>query len=202
VCRARFDPASEILASIITSRGLCDRLAAEGYVAMRRRSSIASSPVSRQAIRRWGSRGRENSSPIPIGRRCLREHPGPPSDAVKKCRPRSGSSAFASAAVICIRGCDQTVGLSAADRLLRGAVVRSPTTSPTVPTQLPFRRKGRGHSAHRVETIKASVPTSRSTSYPGAQHGFHCDERASYDKASADIAWPRSMAFFAKHLKK
>ena len=37
--------------------------------------------------------------------------------------------------------------------------------------------------------------------YPGAQHGFHCDERASYDKASADIAWPRSLDFFAKHLK-
>jgi carboxymethylenebutenolidase len=37
--------------------------------------------------------------------------------------------------------------------------------------------------------------------YPGAQHGFHCDERASYDKASADIAWPRSLAFFAKYLK-
>jgi len=38
--------------------------------------------------------------------------------------------------------------------------------------------------------------------YPGAQHGFHCDERASYDKTSADIAWPRSLAFFARYLKK
>jgi carboxymethylenebutenolidase len=38
--------------------------------------------------------------------------------------------------------------------------------------------------------------------YAGAQHGFHCDERPSYDKASADIAWPRSMAFLAKNLGK
>jgi carboxymethylenebutenolidase len=37
--------------------------------------------------------------------------------------------------------------------------------------------------------------------YPAAQHGFHCDERPSYDKASADTAWPRSMEFFARHLK-
>jgi carboxymethylenebutenolidase len=43
---------------------------------------------------------------------------------------------------------------------------------------------------------------SRSTSIPGAQHGFHCDERASYDKTSADIAWPRSLEFFARYLKK
>jgi carboxymethylenebutenolidase len=53
-----------------------------------------------------------------------------------------------------------------------------------------------------VETIKAKRPEVEIHVYPGAQHGFHCDERASYDKTSADIAWPRSMAFFAKHLKK
>ena len=52
-----------------------------------------------------------------------------------------------------------------------------------------------------VETIKAKRPEVEVHIYPGAQHGFHCDERASYDKASADIAWPRSLAFFAKHLK-
>jgi carboxymethylenebutenolidase len=38
--------------------------------------------------------------------------------------------------------------------------------------------------------------------YPGAQHGFGCDERASYDKPSADLANQRSLDFFAKHLKK
>ena len=53
-----------------------------------------------------------------------------------------------------------------------------------------------------VETIRAKRPEVEIHVYPGAQHGFHCDERASYDKTSADIAWPRSMAFFAAHLKK
>jgi carboxymethylenebutenolidase len=52
-----------------------------------------------------------------------------------------------------------------------------------------------------VETIKAKRPDVEVHVYPGAQHGFHCDERASYDKTSADIAWPRSMGFFARHLK-
>ncbi len=33
-----------------------------------------------------------------------------------------------------------------------------------------------------------------------AQHGFNCDERASYDSASADLARQRTLAFFAQHL--
>jgi carboxymethylenebutenolidase len=35
--------------------------------------------------------------------------------------------------------------------------------------------------------------------YP-AQHGFNCDQRASYDAASAALARERTHAFFARHL--
>ena len=37
--------------------------------------------------------------------------------------------------------------------------------------------------------------------YPGADHGFFCNERASYQKAAADESWQRLKAFFAKHLR-
>lgn len=37
--------------------------------------------------------------------------------------------------------------------------------------------------------------------YPGADHGFFCNERASYQKAAADDSWQRLKAFFAKHLR-
>jgi carboxymethylenebutenolidase len=33
-----------------------------------------------------------------------------------------------------------------------------------------------------------------------AKHGFNCDERASYDPASADLARQRTLAFFDQHL--
>jgi carboxymethylenebutenolidase len=36
--------------------------------------------------------------------------------------------------------------------------------------------------------------------YPGADHGFFCNERASYQKAAAEDSWQRLKAFFAKHL--
>jgi carboxymethylenebutenolidase len=37
--------------------------------------------------------------------------------------------------------------------------------------------------------------------YPGADHGFFCDERPSYNAAAAADAWRRMQAFFAQHLK-
>ena len=37
--------------------------------------------------------------------------------------------------------------------------------------------------------------------YPGAGHGFNCDDRPSYHKASADDAWKRTTDWFQKYLK-
>ena len=93
-------------------------------------------------------------------------------------------------------------GLSAAVGYYGGAVIRFADDKPQVPTQLHFGEKDAGIPLTDVETIKSKRPEVEVCIYPGAQHGFHCDERASYDKASAEIAWPRSLGFFAKHMKK
>ncbi len=37
--------------------------------------------------------------------------------------------------------------------------------------------------------------------YPGADHGFFCNERASYQKAAAEDSWKRLKAFLAQHLR-
>jgi carboxymethylenebutenolidase len=37
--------------------------------------------------------------------------------------------------------------------------------------------------------------------YPGADHGFFCHERASYNAAAAEDAWTELMRFFARHLR-
>ena len=36
--------------------------------------------------------------------------------------------------------------------------------------------------------------------YEGAQHGFNCDQRASYNEPAAKLALERTLAFFAQHL--
>ncbi len=92
-------------------------------------------------------------------------------------------------------------GLDAAIGYYGGAIVRFADEKPKVPTQLHFGEKDSGIPLTDVETIRAKRPDVEILVYPGAQHGFGCDERASYDKASADLAWERSLKFFAAHLK-
>jgi carboxymethylenebutenolidase len=36
--------------------------------------------------------------------------------------------------------------------------------------------------------------------YPGAQHGFNCDQRPSYNREAATDAWQRTLAWFGRHL--
>ncbi len=91
-------------------------------------------------------------------------------------------------------------GLTAAIGYYGGAVVRFADDKPTVPTQLHFGENDSGIPLSDVETITTKRPDVEVFVYPGAQHGFGCDERASYDKPSAELAKQRSLAFFAKHL--
>ena len=122
-------------------------------------------------------------------------------DAVKPVGP-VGIIGFCLGGSIAYAAATKLSGLSAAIGYYGGAIIRFADDKPAVPTQLHFGEKDAGIPLSDVETIKSKRPEVEVFIYPGAQHGFHCDERASYDRASADIAWPRSMEFFAKHLQK
>jgi carboxymethylenebutenolidase len=55
-----------------------------------------------------------------------------------------------------------------------------------------------------VETLRsalsaAPVPT-EVVRYPGAEHGFFCDQRPSFHREASDDAWPRTLAWFGNHL--
>ena len=52
-----------------------------------------------------------------------------------------------------------------------------------------FRREGRRHPDGDGREIKKKQPQAETYIYPGAAHGFYCDERASYNKDAADLAW-------------
>ena len=45
-------------------------------------------------------------------------------------------------------------------------------------------------SGHATEIVR----------YPEAGHGFHCDQRASFEAKSAEDAWARTLAWFNEHL--
>ena len=54
--------------------------------------------------------------------------------------------------------------------------------------------------AVRAALAKAGVDHSVDV-YPDADHGFHCDQRASYHAASAKDAWSKTLALFEQRLK-
>ena len=120
-------------------------------------------------------------------------------DSVKSVGP-VGIVGFCLGGSVAYAAATKLTGLSAAVGYYGGAIVRFADDNPGVPTMLHFGEKDAGIPLSDVETIRAKQPDLEVHVYPGAQHGFSCDERASYDKASADIAWQRTLAFFAKHL--
>jgi len=206
----RADPAAAPRAAIVVIqeifgvnhhiRAVCDRLASEGYVAIapaifdRVEPNFTSgySPdeiaIARKFVANpdWAAMLRDTQAAI---------------DAVKNVGP-VGIIGFCLGGSIAYAAATKLSGLSAAVGYYGGAVVRFADDKPKAPTQLHFGEKDAGIALTDVETIKSKRPEVEVFIYPGAQHGFHCDERASYDKTSADIAWPRSLAFFAKHMRK
>jgi carboxymethylenebutenolidase len=55
-----------------------------------------------------------------------------------------------------------------------------------------------------VEALRAALENAPVATevvrYPGAEHGFHCDARASYHPEAAKDAWARALAWFDTHL--
>jgi carboxymethylenebutenolidase len=180
-------------------RSVCDRLAGEGYVAI--------APAIFDRVEPDFTSG-YSPDEIVVARKFVASPDWPAMlldtqaaiDAVKDEGP-VGIIGFCLGGSIAYAAATKLTGLKAAIGYYGGAVVRFADDKPTVPTQLHFGEKDAGIPLTDVETIKAKQPDVEIFIYPGAQHGFHCDERPSYDKASADVAWPRSMAFFAKHLR-
>jgi carboxymethylenebutenolidase len=70
---------------------------------------------------------------------------------------------------------------------------------PNCPTMYHFGELDKHITASDIAKIKAAHPQGEFHTYP-ADHGFNCEQRASYDAASAQLARERSLAFFAKHV--
>ena len=205
----RADPAGKPNAAIVVIqeifgvnshiRNVCDRFAKEGYVAVapaifdRIEPDFQSgySPDEVATARKfvaspdWAAMLRDTQAAI---------------DAVKDAGPvgivgfcLGGSFAYAAATKL--------TALSGAISYYGGAIARFADDRPKVPTLLHFGAKDTGIPMTDVEAIRSKRPDVEVHIYPGAQHGFNCDQRASYDRTSADLAWQRSLAFFAKNLK-
>jgi carboxymethylenebutenolidase len=91
--------------------------------------------------------------------------------------------------------------LSAAVAYYGGMIGNFADEKPRCPVQMHFGEKDEGIPLSTIEGIKKKQPQAEVYTYPGAPHGFACDERASFRQEAADLAWQRTMAFLTKNMK-
>lgn len=72
---------------------------------------------------------------------------------------------------------------------------------PNCPVQMHFGERDAHIPMEQVEAIRSAQPNVEQWVYPGADHGFGCDERPSFHAPSRDLAQQRTLDFFRRHLK-
>ncbi|MXP62361.1 dienelactone hydrolase family protein [Roseomonas sp. M0104] len=81
-----------------------------------------------------------------------------------------------------------------------GGIAAARDEKPRCPVQLHFGAEDHGIPLSDVDAIRAAQPGVEVFVYPGAGHGFACEERASYNPAATQEALQRTLPFLKKHL--
>ncbi len=97
-------------------------------------------------------------------------------------------------------GATRTTRFAGASGWYGGGIAAAKGEVPHCPVQLHFGAEDHGIPLTDVEAIRAAQPGVEVNVYPGAGHGFGCNERASFDPAAAKLAQERTLAFFARTL--
>ena len=92
-------------------------------------------------------------------------------------------------------------GLAAAVPYYGGGMTSPAETArqPQVPVLAHFGERDHWIPLEGVQAFGRAHPQVQVHVY-AADHGFHCDQRGSYDEAAALTAWDRTLAFFGQHL--
>jgi carboxymethylenebutenolidase len=97
-------------------------------------------------------------------------------------------------------GSTRSKSFAAASCWYGGGIAGTKDETANCPVQMHFGEKDGSIPMSDVEAIRAAQPKAESYVYAGAQHGFGCDERASYSEPDYALAQERTVALFAKYL--
>jgi carboxymethylenebutenolidase len=98
-------------------------------------------------------------------------------------------------------GATSTNDFSACVTWYGGGIAADKDEKPRCPVQMHFGEHDHAIPLSDVEAIRLAQPNVEIFVYPGAQHGFGCEERPMFDQASYDLAQARTLKFFRQHLK-
>jgi carboxymethylenebutenolidase len=80
-----------------------------------------------------------------------------------------------------------------------GGIGKVATEEPLCPVMLHFGKDDTHIGTDQIQDVHAAHPEVTIFEYPGAQHGFNCDARASYNPEQAKIARERTLSFLKAH---
>ncbi len=181
-------------------RAVCDRLAGEGYAAVapalfdrtEKNFECGYTPPEIEKARTFIAK--------PDWDAMLRD-----TDAAIKEIKSAGPTAiigFCMGGTIAFLASTRLSGLKCAVAYYGGRIVAFADEKPKCPTQLHFGEKDASIPMTDVEIIKQKRPDVEIHVYKDAGHGFHCDERGSYNADASKVAWERTTAFLKKHMVK
>lgn len=98
-------------------------------------------------------------------------------------------------------GATRTGHFKAASCWYGGSIAATRAETPRCPVQMHFGDQDASIPPADVAAIRAAQPQAEVLVYPGAGHGFGCDERASFSAPDAKLAQERTLAFLAQHLR-
>jgi carboxymethylenebutenolidase len=81
-----------------------------------------------------------------------------------------------------------------------GGIAATRSETPSCPVQLHFGAEDHGIPLADIDAIRAAQPGVEICIYEGADHGFGCEQRPSFNQPAYDLAQSRSLDFFRKHL--
>ncbi len=81
-----------------------------------------------------------------------------------------------------------------------GNIIEFNDENPQCPTMLHFGEVDQSIPLENVDKIEKAHPDLPSYVYKGAAHGFNCEQRGSYDEAAAKLALERTLEFFGQNL--
>lgn len=179
-------------------RHVCDRLAAEGYAVVcpalfdrvERNVELGYQPADVQ-------RGRDLRAKVPEA--------GTLADieaaaAALPAGAARGIIGYCWGGTVAWWGATRSKSFKAACGWYGGGIAGTRTETPNCPVELHFGEKDASIPMSDVELIRQAQPGVAIFVYPGAQHGFGCDDRGTYSAPDAALAQQRSLAFLAKHL--
>ena len=94
----------------------------------------------------------------------------------------------------------RTAGLACSAPYYGGGMPGFIVEKPKIPTLCHFGELDQSPTLEQSKAIAKAHPEITAHFYPGAGHGFNCDQRGSYHAESAKLARQRTVEFFRKHL--